>query len=1464
MLLSVLAAPAVERARTNTSTALNVSGSWTGAIPGVNDIAAWTNVVTAGNTTSSLGADTSWRGIRIADPGAAVVINGNTLTVGNNGIDLSAATQNLTINSAFVLQAYAPQAWNVATGRTLTFGGSVTRGTGAVLNLPGTGTVNASSLTNDATGILGTWATYGTTTGARYVTVDGSGNLVGYTGTSVAAAAVGNSPTSNYEVAAVGALSAGASFNSLRYTGTAGTITGAFTANSLLNAGSGALTLSGATTIGASRELVVQSAVAMTLSGVVGDNASGPSRLTKGGTGALTLSNANTYTGITSIALGTVTISNASALGSTAGGTFIFSGDNSTPTAPGGNLTLNNNITVAEAISIFSGSGNSLAVLGSSGNNTLTGQLAVTGTGVRFSITSGVFTIAGGLVANNGQVVFNTGGTASYLINGNQVNLGSGTFYYDSGGSQVVVAVAGNVWGSTTVAGAGSGGRLRLDVSNVLPNTTTLTQGQAYAAGSIVDLNGTNQMVGSLASNTFLTTNTRTITSTAPGVLTVNQSGTTTSDAAFTGAVSLVKLGTGSLTLAGISTTTGSFTINRGTVVETFAYASAAATGATALTNNIASASPLILGGGTFQVTGRNNGTATTLASATWANDSNSITVTSTTGLAPGQLITGGTGLPAGAYVVAVTSGTTFIISAKTTAAQSTATALAVTNTNSFTSSQSFNTTTLNAGGSAVTVNANNGDGTVLNLGNITRNAGATLAFTLPTGTQSATNGITTNLTNTNGILGAWATVGNDWATNGTNLAGGNVVAFTSYTDVTRLSSGAKTIDSNVNAHVRIVEGTGSAASITPTAAGTTDIQTLLQASTGATVTYDPGTTDVLRLGAEGGILMSSAASALNIGAAANDGVLTAGGAANTDGTIFLTNNHTTNLLTINSTLANNGSGVVTLVKSGPGTAVLAGTNTYTGKTYIGGGKLSIASESALGTNPAALTSDQLILAAGTLLTTATFSIDDSNRGITLAPGGGTIETSTGTLTVATVISGTGELAKAGSGTLSLTAANTFTGETVISAGTLTLGNVNALQNSTLVTGSGSVSFGASGTNTYNLGGLRGSGAISLGANTLSIGSNNIATVYSGVLSGTGGLIKTGTAVTNLTGASTHSGDTRVNGGMLGIYNTNALQNSTLDTGTAGSQSVLFAPGVANFNVGGLKGSDDLDLGSSAVTVGANNQSTTFSGSITSSLNGSLVKVGSGTLALTGANTYNGTTTVSAGVLQVGSGGTGSTSTGAMSVTSGATLSGSGLVQASSATFATGATLRPGDSVANSSHATLTFTPVGSGAYNFQSGSAIVLSLTSATNASSIDASFGGNAMGSAGYNTYVDSIAGAGGHDRLVFNGGAGSTLTLSGSINVVSDSFTAQVGQVFNLIDWSGVTSTTFDPAFSANLIRDGLADNGSTFDLPDLQSATTGLYWDISRFTTSGAIVVVPEPGRCLLLLVGLLGMLLRRRK
>src|SRR5207249_4016428 len=103
--------------------------------------------------------------------------------------------------------------------------------------------------------------------------------------------------------------------------------------------------------------------------------------------------------------------------------------------------------------------------------------------------------------------------------------------------------------------------------------------------------------------------------------------------------------------------------------------------------------------------------------------------------------------------------------------------------------------------------------------------------------------------------------------------------------------------------------------------------------------------------------------------------------------------------------------------------------------------------------------------------------------------------------------------------------------------------------------------------------------------------------------------------------------------------------------------------------IGSLEGDGLVFLGPKTLTIGRNNQSTSFSGviqdgGINQSTGGSLTKLGKGTLTLTGANTYSGTTTISAGALKVSNTSGSGTGTGAVNVNSG-TLGGTGIIAAS-------------------------------------------------------------------------------------------------------------------------------------------------------------------------------------------------------
>lgn len=180
--------------------------------------------------------------------------------------------------------------------------------------------------------------------------------------------------------------------------------------------------------------------------------------------------------------------------------------------------------------------------------------------------------------------------------------------------------------------------------------------------------------------------------------------------------------------------------------------------------------------------------------------------------------------------------------------------------------------------------------------------------------------------------------------------------------------------------------------------------------------------------------------------------------------------------LSINIKTTLSGSDVLT--KTGVGTLGLSGDNTnFTGKFVVNQGFLGFNSDAALGAVPTTFQADNITLNGGTLVmgvdfrggsshTNAVAAALNANRGIVLGPNGGSIRVGFGTgatLTVNGVISGSGNFTKTDSGTLILTANNTYLGTTTINGnGVLQIGNGGT----TGSIGVGSIIFG-SGTGNY-------------------------------------------------------------------------------------------------------------------------------------------------------------------------------------------------------------------------------------------------------------------------------------------------------------------------------------------------------------------------------------------------------------
>ena len=282
-------------------------------------------------------------------------------------------------------------------------------------------------------------------------------------------------------------------------------------------------------------------------------------------------------------------------------------------------------------------------------------------------------------------------------------------------------------------------------------------------------------------------------------------------------------------------------------------------------------------------------------------------------------------------------------------------------------------------------------------------------------------------------------------------------------------------------------------------------------------------------------------------------------------GTITVTANSTLNTFTdatrtkssrlLNAIVVTGGTLALGTGSGGSGSLTLAGglTATNAANVTVGGGRVILESDLAVnGTGAFTLTGGTLQLGNNT----ATGSI---NGGLAFnATAGSLIFNRSDNATYSGVFSGTGSLTQAGTGNLTLTSANTYTGVTTVSAGTLTLDSGGAI-------GTGVVTV--SGTGVLDLGGQAVANSFVVNGGTLQGGVLNIAkiTATSGVissdLSGTTGFTKTGTGTLILGGTNSYTGGTSVNGGTL-------LVNGTIGAITVASGGTLGGNGfVGNTSV---------------------------------------------------------------------------------------------------------------------------------------------------------------------------------------------------------------------------------------------------------------------------------------------------------
>ena len=258
-------------------------------------------------------------------------------------------------------------------------------------------------------------------------------------------------------------------------------------------------------------------------------------------------------------------------------------------------------------------------------------------------------------------------------------------------------------------------------------------------------------------------------------------------------------------------------------------------------------------------------------------------------------------------------------------------------------------------------------------------------------------------------------------------------------------------------------------------------------------------------------------------------------------------------------------------------------------------------------------TTNRSIQIGGATPGTRTLDLGSVVRTIDVADGGVAVDA-----LITSRITGTGGINKTSAGVLQLSAANTFSGDTKVTAGTLTISNDLALQNSALDT-SGAGVITLTGVIMPTFGGLKGStnlaSVITTGYGTISSITLNPGTGVTNTYSGniTDGavtaLIKTGNGTQVLSGINTYSGTTTISAGTLQIGNGGS-------TGSLSTSSSIINNAALTFNR-----SDTMTQG------------TDFANSISGS--GNLTQAGSGTLALGGTNTFTGLTTLSAGNISI-------------------------------------------------------------------------------------------------------------------------------------------------------------------------------------------------------------------------------------
>jgi len=995
---------------------------------------------------------------------------------------------------------------------------------------------------------------------------------------------------------------------------------------------------------------------------------------------------------------------------------------NGTLTFTAGSMSVANGVTV---------NGNGLVDFKPGAGTQLTAGYAITGaggvsqSGAGTTVMTGTNTYTGGTAISAGTLQIGAGGTAGSIV-GNVGN--DGTLAFNRSDS---VTFGGVIAGSGQVHQIGSG-------------TLELTAVNSYQGGTLID-GGTLRVASDSALGA------------ATGALSFNRGGTLQTTAAFTSGRDVTLLGNGNIVSKGAVSMSGVFTGSGALDVQ-------AATGDITLTNaGNDFGGAVSLGGATVQINDKNALTLGTLATG-------ALTVTS-----HGDLLFQGRGSASSIDARSNGGAVTQTSALSVTGAMSVdagAGSIALNNAgNDFRGDVSLagQSISMTSGGDLSVVSLTNGvngavglvAGGVLTLGTAIDTGTAALTLASSGGALNvdhALSGGTVSITGSKGVM-----LQADVRTKGTLTLASDASVLQTAGTVT-----AGTLTGNAGGDVSMNLSNQIAALGDFTAAGAFSLRNMqaLQvvgnvAASSVALDVAPGvlvTGSISATGSKGESIAIASGTRLQVGNGGTVGVLI--GNVTNDGALAFDRADT---VAFAGAIAGKGA----LVQQGTGTLVLTGANSYTGGTSVKAGVLQ-----------GSATSLQ-----GDIVNDATVVFEQTKAG--------------GSGTYAGSMSGTGSLRKIGDGELVLASANTYSGGTSVEAGTLNasvtgalgqgpvsvangaallfsgkadmgavtlsnradglidfIGSVTAGQ-ATIVNGKGGTvrisEIAAAGT---SIGSLGGAGQVLLGAKTLTTGGLNADTEISGVISGTGGsLVKVGTGTLTLSGANTHTGGTVLRQGRLNVGSNQALGTGTLsmdDDTTLG----FSADGLTIANAIRLTGQLDPIIDTGA-----------FSGTLSGAISGGgfITKEGSGTLTLSGANTYTGATNVAQGTLKAGAANTLSAAS-AHSVATGATLDLAGFSQ----TVA---------SLANSG----------------------TVSLAGATAGTTLTVR--GNYVGNNGVLRLGTALTGTGPSDRLVIDGGtaSGKTSVQIANLGGLGALTTGNGIEVVSAINGATTTAQTTKDAFS-----------------------------------------------------------------